>query len=318
VGDSIFSINLEGEITHRFKRRNEREYSRNVAYDTSNDWIWICESRSDIYACNVEGDVQTVINLDGGRTYGIAYWEDDPDGFPLYLITRLPNNVNGYISKINPRSGNILFVASFNPPSGTPRGAFISSEMDDYSTVIVSVSDISVDDGGDRIDIWQIYSNSEWMTIDPTESVLSPNDEQDIFLSLDASGILPMRYPAEIVFSHNAVGGEMIIPIDLTVVLPDEVITATEFLPQKYSIREVYPNPFNSTVRIKYSVPMNSSVSIKLYDITGSLVDEIVSGVYLPGIHTITWDATRMPSGVYFARMKVGEFSQSVKLLLVK
>jgi len=318
IGDSIFSVNLEGEITHRFRRQNEREYSRNVAYDTANDWIWICESRSDIFACNVDGEVQNVINLDGRRTYGIAYWEDDPDGFPLYVMARLRNGENGFISKINPENGNIQFVTNFNPPIGSPRGSYISSQMDDYSTVILTIADLPVEEGGDRIDIWQLHSHSEWMTIDPAASVLNPNDEQDFFLSLEATDLLPLRYPSEIVFSHNAIGGETIISLELRVVLPDEVFPNTEEYPQEYAISEVYPNPFNSIVLIKYAIPLYSKVSISVYDLSGSLVDETVNGMSQSGMYATTWNAEGMASGVYFVRMRAGDYSEYVKIVLVK
>ena len=89
-------------------------------------------------------------------------------------------------------------------------------------------------------------------------------------------------------------------------------------LPVEFAISALYPNPFNSTVRIKYTVPSTTLVSIKLYDIRGSLVDEIVNGVHNSGQHTVTWNASGIPSGIYFARMEAGGFSQTVKMMLMK
>lgn len=78
-----------------------------------------------------------------------------------------------------------------------------------------------------------------------------------------------------------------------------------------------HPNPFNSSVNIKYTIPINSLVSKRLYDITGSLVDEVVNGACVSGSHTITWDVVGMPTDIYFARMEALGFSQTVKLMLI-
>ena len=83
-------------------------------------------------------------------------------------------------------------------------------------------------------------------------------------------------------------------------------------------LMSVYPNPFNSTVRLNYSVPNSAQASINVYDITGKLVDQIVNGDHHSGQHSVTWDASNKPSGIYFALLTAENFTQSVKLMLMK
>ncbi len=319
IGDDIYGLDLEGQIIERFELENERGFIRNIAYDTANDWLWICQSRSDITACNRQGEIQNVINLNALRTYGLAYWEDDPDGFTLYLIIRTDNDESSYISKINPETENIQFVTYFDPPLNRPRGAFISSGLDNYSTVIMTINDLSIDNSGDdRLDIWQLHSNIEWMAINPTEGMLIPGDERDFFLSLDAADLLPIAYPAEIVFSHNAAEGLLTIPVDLTVVESNSTPHEKELMPSEFGISAAYPNPFNSKLTVQYSLPLDSEVSLKLYDLSGREIMTEVEGGKRTGFHSIVFDATGMPSGLYLLRLEAVEQSDVRKVLLVK
>ena len=89
-------------------------------------------------------------------------------------------------------------------------------------------------------------------------------------------------------------------------------------VPSEYNLHNIYPNPFNSTVQIRYSVPLISRVSLKVYDVTGSLIEEIVSDVRSAGLHSVTWNALNVASGIYFVRMEAAEFSQTTKVMLIK
>ena len=89
-------------------------------------------------------------------------------------------------------------------------------------------------------------------------------------------------------------------------------------LPEKYNISNVYPNPFNPIISITYTIPINSYVSIAIYDMLGNQITFLINNFQTSGYHTINWNASSYPSGVYFIRMESGEFSQTQKVLLVK
>jgi len=186
------------------------------------------------------------------------------------------------------------------------------------NTVLLSIGKATLQDGGDRLDIYQLSDDTDWIDIFPFQGSLHPAGEEDIFIILDATDLLPAEYQAELVFSHNAIGGETIIPIDLTVIDPNAAPGDKSIMPYDYMISAIYPNPFNSTVRINFTVPEITSVSIKLFDISGSMVEEITNGVHDSGRHSAIWDASGVTSGIYFAQLDAEGFSQIAKLILMK
>ncbi len=91
-----------------------------------------------------------------------------------------------------------------------------------------------------------------------------------------------------------------------------------ELTPSFFSLSAPYPNPFNSTVKLICTVPQMSQVLIKLYNPTGKFAAVVANDYFLSGQHSVTWDASTMPPGIYFATMEANGFSQTVKLMLLK
>jgi len=85
-----------------------------------------------------------------------------------------------------------------------------------------------------------------------------------------------------------------------------------------FNLSQNYPNPFNPTTTIKYSVPKLSYVTLKVYDVLGSEVATLVNEEKPVGTYELSWSAANLPSGVYFYQLRVGEFVQTKKMLLLK
>ena len=79
-----------------------------------------------------------------------------------------------------------------------------------------------------------------------------------------------------------------------------------------------YPNPFNPSTTIEYHVETDAQVSVNVYDITGKLVTELVSGDVPAGSHNVAWNAADMPSGVYFVALQVGAQTSYRRMVLMK
>lgn len=99
---------------------------------------------------------------------------------------------------------------------------------------------------------------------------------------------------------------------------PDPTGVGNNGIPYTFGLEQNFPNPFNPTTNIKYSLLKNSYVNIKIFDMTGSEIAELVNGNFDAGEHNITWDAANYPSGVYFYRMAVGNQTIEKKMALVK
>jgi Secretion system C-terminal sorting domain/Kelch motif len=88
--------------------------------------------------------------------------------------------------------------------------------------------------------------------------------------------------------------------------------------PFGFNLKQNYPNPFNPTTVISWQLPNRSHVSLKVYDVLGNEVAELVNEEQSAGIHQINFDASGLSSGIYFYKLQAGQFAQTKKLLLMK
>jgi hypothetical protein len=89
-------------------------------------------------------------------------------------------------------------------------------------------------------------------------------------------------------------------------------------LPTHFSLEQNYPNPFNPATTVYFSLPSKSFVSVKMFDALGRAVSALVSEELSAGTYTRQWNASNVPSGVYFYRMQAGEFVETKKMILLK
>jgi len=96
-------------------------------------------------------------------------------------------------------------------------------------------------------------------------------------------------------------------------------------LPRAFALEQNYPNPFNPSTVISYSVPEGNRerVNLSVYDLRGHLVRTLVDSERDSGVYSVFWDGTdaagqRTPSGVYFYRLRAGNFNQIRKMVLLK
>ncbi len=89
-------------------------------------------------------------------------------------------------------------------------------------------------------------------------------------------------------------------------------------LPAGFVLSQNYPNPFNAITSIKYNLAVASDVSIDIYDILGRKIETLIQREQPAGDHSITWDASETASGMYFYKIKAGEFVETRKMVLLK
>jgi hypothetical protein len=99
--------------------------------------------------------------------------------------------------------------------------------------------------------------------------------------------------------------------------------TGEEKLPAEFSLSNNYPNPFNPETRIGYSVPKACQVKLEVFNILGQRVRMLVDENQTAGKREITWDGkdenrNEVASGVYFYRLRAGDFTQTKKMVLIR
>lgn len=88
--------------------------------------------------------------------------------------------------------------------------------------------------------------------------------------------------------------------------------------PTKFQLKENFPNPFNPTTRINYSIPEQSFVTIRVFDVLGREVEMLVNKEQPQGNYEVEFDASALTSGIYFYRIKAGDFVDTKKMVLMK
>jgi photosystem II stability/assembly factor-like uncharacterized protein len=85
-----------------------------------------------------------------------------------------------------------------------------------------------------------------------------------------------------------------------------------------FRLEQNYPNPFNPSTKINYAIAKNSFVSLAVYDIRGLKVKSLVNAQQSPGSYSIEFNASALPSGIYFYKLETNEFTQTRKMILIK
>jgi len=119
-------------------------------------------------------------------------------------------------------------------------------------------------------------------------------NESYIFAGTE-NGIWRLKYPEEITIADNI-----------------------EKIPTGFVLEQNYPNPFNASTKIKFSIPSNGWVSLKVYNIVGELVDDLVDKYMVSGTYEVDFSPNGLESGVFFYTLITKEFTSTKKLILLK
>jgi hypothetical protein len=101
-----------------------------------------------------------------------------------------------------------------------------------------------------------------------------------------------------------------------------EVVAAVKssavYLPSEFKLAQNYPNPFNPSTRIEYQLSKSGYVTLKIYDILGREIKTLVEGNEKAGNYSVSFNATKLASGVYFYRLSANGFTSVKKMVLAK
>jgi len=91
-----------------------------------------------------------------------------------------------------------------------------------------------------------------------------------------------------------------------------------ETRPVHFRLNQNYPNPFNVSTIITYSVSEETFVSLKISDLTGREIETLIYKKQNPGYYHVIYKAKDLASGIYFVRMKAGNFQDKKSMILMK
>ena len=209
------------------------------------------------------------------------------------LITKKSAGVN-VRGIINDQSGSVL---------GTLQAGGVDVFIANHDTVkgIFHHKYGVVDPFNDNSDPLVITGSHNWSTNAETD-----NDENTLIIH---SGVIARQYAQEFAKRYKESGGKGIIV---------GVENSKGTLPAHYTLTQNFPNPFNPTTNFQFQIPFTSIVTIQVYDILGREVASLLNELKPAGTYQVLWNASNLPSGVYFYQLRAGGFHEVKKALLLK
>ena len=168
--------------------------------------------------------------------------------------------------------------------------------------------------------------------IDSINTVTVTNSYWDMETSgIDSSAAGEGRTTAEMTLPYS---GSIYIDWDFTDVWADDIYFYNEGYPRLFWTTDImengewkienctlyqnYPNPFNPVTQIKFALPEAGSVKLNVYNINGQLVSELVNGAKQAGIHTVSFDGSKLNSGMYFYMLEANDKRMIKKMIMTK
>lgn len=146
--------------------------------------------------------------------------------------------------------------------------------------------------------------------------------------SYEVTGMIPGSYNVSVTHAQYSsvqmpivydplTGSGAVVNMNLTQ-SPTEVEPGTGTTPKDYSLLSNYPNPFNPGTTVRFNLQQSSAVVLKVYDMTGREVVELLKTVLPAGEHTVKFDGTGLTSGTYICELRAANTIKRIKMLLLK
>ncbi len=212
-GNLIYGFNTAGEQVGQIEVPVGS--ARGITWDDENGCFWTCAITSNIFGVDYDGNVVAQIPRPEGpdgrlRTYGMAHYPDDPDGYKIYLFTS-DGEVNRQVWKLDTENREVEFVTEPDV-EGTAGAATATRRWDPFSWIFMALTN-----SPDRIEIWHLDAPTGWVDVNPGNGIVPPEERREVTVTLDTRDFpLDIEFTVDLVFSHDGVGGVNVIPVTLT------------------------------------------------------------------------------------------------------
>jgi len=318
IGSWIYGVNEDGALVDSIPKP-EGNRGRSLAYDPVSEHFWMAEGQSDIVEFDRDGEIIETYN-NTLKIKGLAYFDDDPDDYNLYILSQDKTNLalrvpEVLVSKFNLESGETQVVTvlegHFEDRAG---GMNIVNTYDSHKWVMLAVQTNS---DGDRVSVYDLGPNTTWAQYEPRFGELNAGQSTQIEFDFNGIGLDEGDYTLAVHYIHNAAGLETFIPITMNVDSANSV-SDDDLLPLEFGLGQNYPNPFNPTTDIPFSLPIADHVTLSVYDIAGREVALLVDQPMTTGRHSVAFDGSDLPSGIYLIRLKASSQTAFVKAALIR
>jgi len=295
---------------------------RAIAYDPVNDGFWGNNWSDQITLFDRNGSTLDSFACGAVNSfYGFA-WEDVLDGGPYLWGAAQGGNGNDLVKMDIANGGAQVEVYDIANSGVNYAAGEICGGL--YITDAIVPGKWTIGGTVQNVSIWglELADAVSWVMVTENNSgtVAGNGGTVIVEVTFDATDLLEGDVlVADLVINNNA-GDDVLIPVSLSVVGD----IAEENLPVLYTaLDNNYPNPFNPNTNIAYSIKDAAKVTLEVYNVKGQLVKTLVNDYRETGHYNVNWngkDNSSKPSasGVYFYKMKAGNYVSTKKMILMK
>ena len=205
------------------------------------------------------------------------------------------------------------------PVYGIPDSIVVDAVSDGKNHLIeLGISDNNEESYNVRVKKW--FSNTSFDTYPAAMSDLLPVDPFNTFYYPISITSLKVKLHSE-QQSGTTYKGTLFLD-NLRIVYPKKTLVSNETersgIPDEIALEQNYPNPFNPTTQITFNIPAAGQVSLEVFDVLGRKVATIIKKKLSAGLHTYSFDASKLSSGLYLYRLKTENASLTRKMILLK
>jgi hypothetical protein len=242
------------------------------------------------------------IAMDGSGNFVIV-WDDDRGGYSIYY-QMYDNNGNAIGSNVK-----------VNDDIGNPKHTWPS---------------VSMESAGDFVITWMSYTDPTYPDVEAQKYFANgnPNGRNNLVVvngpnEIEAVPVVAVN-STQIAFAwddnrrqagRSDIYGKLV-NWNWDGVTDVEIID--ENIPKEFSLWQNYPNPFNPLTKIKYQIPKVGFVFLKVYDVLGIEIATLVNKEKAAGLYEVDFDGAELPSGIYFYKLKAGDFAVTKKMILLR
>jgi hypothetical protein len=240
-----------------------------------------------------------VTGLHAGDYIGMAQIDGD-DVYPVWFA-------------FNSGSGGDIYGSKVNPPPIVPTGFYVTGNIGEHPTLHWNANE-ELDLGG--YNIYQKINQGSW-------HVLITVDKYTTSFTDPGVTITDHKLDPRVCYTISAIdlaGNESPQFWPYRCVLSNIFQKKTEYQAYlfEYSLSEAFPNPFNPTTKIEYSIGKNGFVTIRVLDVLGNVVATLVNEEKQAGKYSAVFNASNLPSGIYFYKITSRNYTETKKLILLK
>lgn len=299
-----------------------------MTYDPNKKYFYVSNSTGAIRVLNKNGD-DVALLITPYDIEGLA-WDNFSPGGPFLWAWVRDENLTGAKCKgirLDPETGiatgasfegeNIGSYANFPeaamiyPDNALNKLVFAGLQRDDtYPGQGASLVGYDLD----------VVPPPAWIHLKhPALGTVDPQGEDTLYVRLHAMMEDTTASVVIKLFSNDL--SQPVVEIPLTIQMLENLVTGTEENvsdPREFILGQNFPNPFNPATTIKYDIPESRFVTIKVFDVLGNEIRTLVNEVKQSGSYEVKFNASALPSGVYFYSLQAGDQVETKKMVLMK